>query len=89
MRGMKHINKEPLTVEERACMANLLWHPSPQLNPTNKPRISSWKIRMSNEELQNWWTKIESSTFFFDGASKGNLGIEGTGGVIFESKGNK
>ena len=26
---------------------------------------------------------------FFDGASKGNPGLEGAGGVIFDSKGNK
>ena len=90
-RGMKNIKKEPITVEERAWMADLLWHPSPRswLNPTKKPRLSSQKIRMSNDELQNWWTNIGSNSLFFDGASKGNPWIAGTGGVIFDSKGNK
>ena len=44
---------------------------------------------MSNEELQNWWTKIGSSSLFFDGVSKGNPGLVDAGGVIFDSKGNK
>ena len=44
---------------------------------------------MSNDELQNWWTKIGSNSFFFDGALKSNPGIAGACGVIFYSKGIK
>ena len=59
------------------------------IKPTKKLRLSSWKIRMSNEELLNWWTKTGSSSLFFDGATKGNPRLAGTGGVIFDSMGNK
>ena len=91
IRGMKSINKEPLTVEERAWMSDFLLLPTSRswLNPPKKQKILNWKLRMSNEEFQNWWTKIGSSSLFFDGASKGNPGLAGVGGVIFDSKGNK
>ena len=46
-------------------------------------------MRMSKDELQNWRTKIGISSLFFDGSSKGNPGIAGASGVIFDSKGNK
>ena len=44
---------------------------------------------MSKDEIQNWRTKIGINSLFFDGASKGNLGIAGAGGVIYDSNGNK
>ena len=33
IRGMKRIKNEPLTMEERAWMADILWNPSPHINP--------------------------------------------------------
>ena len=44
---------------------------------------------MSNDGHQNWRTKIGINTLLFDGASKGNPGIAGAGGVIFDYKGSK
>ena len=90
-RGMKSINKEPLAVEERAWMVDLLGHPSSCFwsNPTKKPSLSTWQIRMSNEYFQNWWDKIGIGSLFFYGASKGNPGLAGVGRVISDSKGNK
>ena len=45
---------------------------------------------MSSEDFKIWWKKLGCSSLFFDGASKGNLGMAGAeGGVFFESKGNK
>ena len=52
-------------------------------------RLLRWKIRMSNDEHQNWRTTIGINTLFFDGASKGNPGIADAGGVIYDSHGNK
>ena len=77
-------------VEERAWMIDLLWHSSPSsgLNPSKKLRLPSWHIRMRKDDLQNWRTKIRINSLFFDDASKGNPGILGAGGVIFDSKGN-
>ena len=66
-RGMKGINKEPLSVEERAWIVDLLGYPSSSFwsNPTKKPNLPNWQIRMSNEEFQNWWANIGTSSLFF------------------------
>ena len=55
IRGMKNIKNEPITVEERAWMDDIFWNPSPFTNPSKKPRLSCWQIRMRMEELQNLW----------------------------------
>ena len=87
---MKIINKEPLCAEERAWIVDLLGHPSTRFwSNTKKPNPPSWHIRMSNEEFQNWWAKIGTSSLFFYSASKGNLGLAGVGGVIYDHMGNK
>ena len=50
IRGMKIINNEPLTVEERAWMDLLLWNSlsSSKLNPPKMSTFLRWHIRMSN-----------------------------------------
>ena len=42
IRGMKSIKNEPLTVEERSWMANILWNPSPRINPSKKLGLPCW-----------------------------------------------
>ena len=44
---------------------------------------------MSTEDLSKWRNNSRISSLFFDGASKGDLGIAGAGGVIFDHKGIK
>ena len=41
------------------------------------------------EELKGWWNKLGCGSLFFDGASKGNSRMAGTGGVYFNSEGIK
>ena len=43
----------------------------------------SWKIRESEAAFQNWWKIQNTTSIFFDGASKGNPGAAGAGGVIY------
>ena len=88
---MKNINKEPLTIEERAWIVDLLGHPSSSFwsNHTKNTNPPSWQIRMSNEEFQNWWAKIGINYLFVDSASKGNPRLARIGGVIFDPMGNK
>ena len=43
----------------------------------------------NSKKFRNWWTKLDCHTLFFDGASKGNPGMTGVGGVIFDPGGNK
>ena len=44
---------------------------------------------MSPKIFNRWWTKIDYQSLFFDGASKGNPGLAGAGGVIFYPGGNR
>ena len=76
-------------MEERGWMADILWNPSPRINPSKKTGLLCWQIRMSAEELKTWRISTRISSMFFDGASKGNPRIAGVGRVIFDYKGNK
>ena len=44
---------------------------------------------MNPEEFKGRWKKLGCISLFFDGASKGNLGMTGLGGVYFNSEGIK
>ena len=83
-RGMKSINKEPLIIEERTWIVDLLGYPSSSFraNHTKKLNPPRWQIRMSNEEFQ-------TNSLFFYGASKGNPGPTGEVGVIYDPTRNK
>ena len=50
----------------------------------SKPVIKPfWQITHSEKEFSNWWKSKNKATIFFDGASKGNPGKAGAGGLIF------
>ena len=53
----------------------------PQQNP-------EWRLRGKDEEFQSWWRKQGITTIFFDGASKGNPGTAGAGGLILSQDGS-
>ena len=42
-----------------------------------------WKIQSSEADFLDWWKNKNKVTIFFDGASKGNPGNTGAGGLIF------
>ena len=42
---------------------------------------------MNPKDFKCWWKKLGYSSLFFDGASKGNPGMEGAGGVYFSLEG--
>ena len=46
------------------------------------------EIRKDKEEFHQWKKTLQCHTLFFDGASKGNLGEAGVGGIIFDPGGN-
>jgi len=43
----------------------------------------SWKIREPEVAFQSWWKTQNTTSIFFDGASKGNPGVAGARGVIY------
>ena len=71
----------PLSVEERSWLGSLQIQDMKKMlaRPIYNP---AWKIRMSEVEFQVWWRNQGKVVVFFNGASKGNLGILGAGGVI-------
>lgn len=55
--------------------------PSPTLE------IPDWKLREADGLFQAWWRAQNRTSIFFDGASKGNPGPSGAGGIIFTPEG--
>jgi ribonuclease HI len=49
----------------------------------------SWHLRDKEEVFQVWWRRQGIASVFFDGASKGNPGNAGAGGVIYSSDGSR
>jgi hypothetical protein len=59
-------------------------------NKKNTPRPCSdpeWRLRTPEQDFQKWWKNQGKVTIFFDGASKGNPGTSGAGGVIYSPDG--
>jgi ribonuclease HI len=48
---------------------------------------TKWRLRDNHDTFQSWWQKQGITTTFFDGASKGNPGTAGAGGIIYSSEG--
>ena len=44
-------------------------------------------MRLSETEFLEWWQSQNKVSCFFDGASKGNLGIAGVGGMLYDPGG--
>ena len=42
-----------------------------------------WQVRRSEKDFSDWWQRNNKVSIFFDGASKGNPGNAGAGGLIF------
>jgi len=51
-------------------------------SPTPAIANSNWEIRLGEQEFIKWRSALNEHCLFFDGASKGNPGIAGGGGVL-------
>jgi len=47
-----------------------------------------WEIRLVEQDFIKWRSNLEDHCLFFDGASKGNPGIAGAGGILLNPNGN-
>ena len=74
--------------EERAWLDGFSFMPrsSAITRPNHKKK---WQIRDTMDSFQKWWKSQGKCTIFFDGASKGNPGRSGAGGVIYFPNGKK
>jgi hypothetical protein len=75
-----------LRLEEKRWLSPLVPVPSKNF-PTPKSTNLEWRIRDDDDKFQVWWRSKNLSTIFFDGASKGNPGATGAGGVIYSPDG--
>ena len=79
-------HSENLSAEELKWCLGIL----PQNSLQTKVRIElhSWEIMKNLDDFSLWRVRQNTPTLFFDGASKGNLGEAGVGGIIFDPRGN-
>jgi hypothetical protein len=81
------MNSAPLSVEESSWL-NHFSQSSPGILKTSLKTIRSWEIRLEEQEFLLWRSSLNEWCLFFDGASKGNPGQAGCGGIIIDPSGN-
>ena len=80
-------NKATLSAEEERWAKE--FHLNPQSKDiSNPPQRANWEIRIEEQEFIKWRSALGEWCLFFDGASKGNPGQAGGGGIIFDPDGN-
>ena len=58
-----------------------------QVSAKSGGRNKGWKLRGSQNEIEQWKQNQKTITLHFDGAFKNNPGKAGAGGIIFDQKG--
>jgi hypothetical protein len=59
-----------------------------RIHSTEKSHLETkWRLRDNHDIFQSWWQKQGITSVFFDGASKGNPGTTGAGGIIYSNEG--
>ena len=86
-------SRPPLSLHSPFSWEEEIWFQS--LNPGNfvdlpqrSPILQKWEIRKDKAAFELWRQEIGRNLLFFDGASKGNPGEAGGGGVLFGPDGN-
>ena len=77
-------NKAELTSKEKKWMQSFKIQEN---NSTVVNKKEEWEIRMDKVQFENWLKERKTFKLFFDGASKGNPGRAGGGGVIINPRG--
>jgi ribonuclease HI len=82
---MPHKPDSVLLPEEISWLGAPLQRASNKKNPSRPCSNPEWRLWIPEQDFQKWWKNQGKATIFFDGASKGNPGISGAGGVIYSS----
>ena len=77
-------NKAKLTDIESNWLQNFNFSADSDLG---KKHLENWEIRFDKSQFENWLKERKIFKLFFDGASNGNPGMAGGGGVIICSEG--
>jgi ribonuclease HI len=80
-------NSKQLSNEEDTWLTNLIPNHQ-QKTPANHNTKNRWEIRLDKAEFDIWRKALNRKCLFFDGASKGNRGKAGSGGVILCENGS-
>ena len=76
-------NTATLSADEECWVKE--YYPNLQSKETNKPlQKANWEIRLEEQDFIKWRSSLDEWCLFFDGASKGNPGQAGGGGIILE-----
>jgi len=80
-------NSAPTTKEEDNWIK--VFRPTCQNhNQSTPPKLRKWEIRLPEQEFLRWRSSLEDWWLLFDGASKGNPGEAGGGGILLEPNGS-
>jgi ribonuclease HI/exonuclease III len=80
-------NSAPTTKEEDNWIK--VFRPTCQNhNQSTPPKLRKWEIRLPEQEFLKWRSSLEDWWLLFDGASKGNPGEAGGGGILLEPNGS-
>ena len=74
-------NARPLDDRETTWLSGLA-SSAQKVSIIRPPTLADWEIRMEEADFLNWILSLQVHCLFFDGASKGNPGPSGGGGVI-------
>jgi ribonuclease HI/exonuclease III len=81
------INSAPLSEEESSWLNQFSYSTPGTIKPSLTP-TRRWEVRLEEQEFLLWRSSLKDWCLFFDGASKGNPGQAGCGGVIIDPSGN-
>ena len=80
-------NLQPLDNKEINWLSTIT--PNAQNSPiARQPKLADWEIRLEEANFINWRCSLGIHCLFFDGASKGNPGPSGGGGVLLSPSGS-
>ena len=91
-KGIRYPASEYLPESLSSWCSIFLKRSSPHSNSINTlsnfPTSSyPWEIRKTHSKIMAWLQEWNSYALFFDGASKGNLGVVGAGGILLDPRG--
>jgi hypothetical protein len=80
-------NSRPLESEEEQWIERFKLQDQQQ-QKGNNPQQENWEIKKEEQDFEEWKRKENKHILFFVGASKGNPGLDGGGGVLVSPTGH-